>query len=31
VTIAVLEINFFERVLLRDSLIAEGVFPPSTD
>jgi hypothetical protein len=28
VTIAVLEINFSERVLLRQSLIDEGVFPP---
>jgi len=30
VTIAVLEINFSERVLLRQSLIDEGVFPPAT-
>ncbi len=30
VTIAVLEINFSERVLLRQSLIEEGVFPPIT-
>ena len=29
VTIAVLEINEAERVLLRKSLIDEGVFPPS--
>ncbi len=29
VTIAVLEINFSERVLLRQSLIDEGVFPPA--
>ncbi len=30
VTISVLEINFSERVLLRQSLIEEGVFPPVT-
>jgi hypothetical protein len=29
VTVAVLEINFPERVQLRQSLIDEGVFPPS--
>jgi hypothetical protein len=29
VTISVLEINFSERVLLRQSLIEEDVFPPS--
>ncbi len=29
VTVAVLEINFSERVLLRQSLIDEGVFPPA--
>src|SRR3954462_12039173 len=28
VTIAVLEINFSDRILLRQSLIDEGVFPP---
>jgi len=29
VTIAVLDINAMDRVLLRQSLIDEGVFPPS--
>jgi hypothetical protein len=30
VTIVVLEINLLERVLLRQALIDEGVFPPAT-
>jgi len=30
VTIAVLEINFAERVLLRQALIDEGAFPPAS-
>jgi len=29
VTVAVLEINFPDRVLFRQALIEEGVFPPA--